>query len=476
MRYPAKYSIIIILFLFLMGSSELHGQRGPRLFLRAPDVLPGTLPEMRTPAFWIDRTENPDKVILPLSGINEMNESYRERMKDPSALEHGLGEDIERQLGSWTGLVTLPPYLEGLSKEEFSNAVQEMVQSQIQFLTGRDHGNILAINYAEMEVAEMEAEMAFDQIGETGGVLYGITVADSRLRIIPTLRPEYVAVGDNSRSRWDMFNLDIIPISTPVQVLHYSASGGYLLVLCDRGFGWVRAEEVALAGKESIGGSVPGEAFVVCTGEKVPFYAGEDCKLVSGWMRMGDRLAYSVEGDRIQVRIPIRNIDGTLRMEKAWLREHADVSRGFLSYTPRNIMNQAFKLLDLVYDYTGAWYGRNHITILRDLFSCFGFELPGNGVLLQAYNYSGSVSPDEGKEAQYEAILTHQPLVTIQITRGHSQLFIGEHEGIPYVFDTHGYSYQGEEGNEYFIRRSCIYTPEIPGYMLGSEMVFVTLK
>ena len=476
MRFSKLISVLFILLLTLLGSHELQGQRGPRYFLRAPDVLPGTLPEMRTPGFWIDRADHPDKVILPLSGIREMNAAYRERLKDLPALEHDLGTAIERQLGAWTGLVALPPELENLSRDEQTAAIREMVRSQIGFLTERRHGNALALPYSEKEIGQMEAEMAFDRIGEQGPIRYGITVKDSRMRIIPTLRPEYVSVGDNSRSRWDMFNLDIIPISTPVQILHTSASGGYLLVLTGRGYGWIRSESIALAEKKQIAESVPEESFIVCTGEKVPYYADRDCRYVSGWMRMGDRLGCSDESGRLQVIVPFRSMDGNLRMEKAWLREDADVSKGFLSYTPRNIMTQAFRLLDLVYDYTGAWYGRNHVTILRDLFSCFGFELPGNGVLLQAYNYSGSVSPDEGKEAQYEAILSHPPMVTIQIARGHSQLFIGEYEGTPYVFDTHGYSIPDEEGNELYIRRSCIYTPEIPGYMLNSEIVFVELR
>lgn len=476
MRHPKLISANLILVLAMLGNSTMQGQRGPRHFLRAPDVLPGTLPEMRTADFWTSRVENPDEVILPLSGIVEMNAAYRERLKDLPALEHELGTAIERQLRSWTGLVALTPDLESFSAGERTAAIREMVQSQINFLTRRPHGNALAIAYSEDEIGRMQAEMAFDRIGESGRIMYGITVADSRLRIIPTLRPEYVAVGDNSRSRWDMFNLDIIPVSTPVRVIHVSASGGYLMVLTDRGYGWIRSGNIALGEKSAIDAAVPEKDFIVCTGEMVPYYSSSACKVASGWMRMGDRLGYSQEGDRIQVNIPCRNIDGTLRFEKAWLRGDADVSKGFLPYTPRNIMNQAVKLLDFVYDYSGAWFGRNHITMLRDLFSCFGFELPGNGDMLQAYNYSGSISPEAGKEAQYKAILSNPPFVTIQVTRGHSQLYIGEYEDVPYVFDTHGYSIPDEEGNEMDIRRGCIYTPEIPNYMLGSEMVFVELR
>jgi hypothetical protein len=81
-----------------------------------------------------------------------------------------------------------------------------------------------------------------------------------------------------------------------------------------------------------------------------------------------------------------------------------------------------------------------------------------------------------GKEAQYQAIMKNEPCATIQISMGHSQLYLGEYKGIPYVFDTHGYGYTADDAKEYIIRRSCIYTPELPEYMLKKEMVFVKLQ
>ena len=209
---------------------------------------------------------------------------------------------------------------------------------------------------------------------------------------------------------------------------------------------------------------------------RFPIYTDASCQVVSGWLRMGDKLSYSDKGGQVRVQVPFRKMDGTLSIEQAWLKRDADVSKGFLPYTQSNIIHQAFKLMDLVYDYTGGWMGRNHVTILRDLFACFGFELPGNGVLLQAYNYAGSIQPEIGQEKQYQAMMENEPFVTVQVTRGHSQLYLGEYEDTPYVFDTHGYAYTGEDENEYVIRRSCIYTPELPSYMLKSELTFVKLR
>ncbi len=455
---------------------SLFGQKEPSHYRRAPDVLPGTLPEMRTPDFWIARTENPDRVILSLAEILQKNKTFQEKMKNLPALEHGMGTEIKEQIESWCGLIAIPPDLASLSQTQLNQVVKEMIQSQIKYLRKKNYGNILGIGYADWEINSFEENMGLEKVGEIKNIQHGITVHDSRIRIVPTPKPEHVAIENTGRARWDMFNLDVVPIASPLQILHTSKDDAYMFVLTERGYGWINSENIAITKQNQIAKSISDKKFIICTGETVPYYSDSACKYFSGWLRMGDRLNYSKVNDQFEISIPFRKSDASLSFEKGWLKKDADVNIGFLPYTKRNILKQTFKLLDQVYDYTGAWFGRNHATILRDLFSCFGFTLPGNGTLLKAYNYSGSIKPDVGKEAQYQAIMKNEPCTTIQITGAHSQLYIGEYKGIPYVFDTHGYVYTGDDGKEFVIRRSCIYTPELPDYMLKKEMTFVKLQ
>ena len=152
-------------------------------------------------------------------------------MKDLAALENELGPDIEKQMQSWTGLLATAPNLVSLSRSELVSSVQEMVQAQVKQMRKGAYGNVLGIQLADWELDAFEKEMAFDRIADLKGIRHGITVQSCRIRVVPTLRPEHVAIGDNGRARWDMFNLDVIPIASKVQVLHTSASGAYLLVL-----------------------------------------------------------------------------------------------------------------------------------------------------------------------------------------------------------------------------------------------------
>ena len=196
---------------------------------------------------------------------------------------------------------------------------------------------------------------------------------------------------------------------------------------------------------------------------------------------MGDRLPLVSKKKPLKIKVPVRKTDGTLTTGIAWLPGDADVHVGYLPYTRRNIVMTAFKLLDNSYDFTGTFYGRQHETTYCDIFACFGFELPYHGGLFTHYGDDKTVMlPETSKEEQYKTILKHEPFVTIQTTLmnrgGHAQLLLGEYNGVPIVFDQHGYSYKNEDGNQLIIARCCIGDVSMPVYFLKSKVTFLELK
>lgn len=189
---------------------------------------------------------------------------------------------------------------------------------------------------------------------------------------------------------------------------------------------------------------------------------------------MGDRLPVILGK---QVRVPVRNMDGSLTSAKCYLREDADIHQGWLPYTRRNIVITAFKLLDNSYDFSGAWFGRQHETTYRDIFSVFGFRLPWHGALFTIFGHNEKVlQPDIGKEEQYKIILQNEPFMTLQSCGGHAQLFLGNYNGMPIVLDQHGYGYKDENGIEFEIRRCCIGDMTQPSYFLKRKVTFCTLQ
>ena len=444
------------------------------LYKRAPDVLPGTIPEMRTTAYWINRMENPDEVILTHNEIEGMNAAYEQRIHSSDPFK-GIKKDRIPDISYWwPGRVLVVPDFHRMDRSAIADTVRGRIDIQIKFLRKQPWGNSLAVEYADWQIDEFENEMALDMVGGEVRIRDGMAVRNTRLRNVPSFYPNEMAVRENAKTRWEAWNVCILKICSPVTVLHPSRSGEYLLVAGDEGYGWVRSEDIAFGNSDRIAEFTAPGKFVVCTGDRIQFYSDPQCIYASGWLRMGDRLPLILGG---QVRVPVRTVDGRLTAEKAYFRPDAEIHRGWLPYTRRNIVETAFKLLDNPYDWSGAWFGRQHENTYRDIFSVFGFRLPWHGALFTIYGHNETVLYSEvGMEEQLITILKNEPFVTLQSCGGHAQLFLGEYNGVPIVLDQHGYGYEDEEGNYVEVRRCCIGTVKMPTYFLTRNVTFCTLK
>ncbi|MFA6471150.1 MAG: SH3 domain-containing protein [Candidatus Latescibacterota bacterium] len=485
---PKNLSLSLI-FILMFGAYAANAD----FYGRAPEVLPGTIAEMYTTAFWIAKMKAPDQVILSSSAILAMNDSYRSRMKaDPFKDADKDRIPNQSDLNRWPGRYIVLPDLASMTPVQVSAAVKEEVGKDINFMRGKysknviglksvefkEFGNMLAIRYTDWELDRFEKEMAADTIGGSVTPLDAVTVCDARLRIVPTFTPEQVGLMENGKARWDVWNVNVVRIGSPVSVLHHSRSGGYVFVLSPEGYGWIKTEELAFGSKAEISKLSRPASFVVCTGDRVPYYSDETCTYAGGWFRLGDRLPLVSKSNPRLVAIPFRKADGKLSSEKAWLAKDADVSVGWLPYTRRNVITLAFKMMGNPYDWSMAWYGRNHETTVRDLFACFGFELPFNAELFTFFSNNNKrvVRPDEGKAEQYKAILANEPFLTIYTCGGgHCSLFIGENNGEPIVMDTNGYGYD-KDGIRYEIRRWTLTDTSQPEYFLKTNFTFCELK
>jgi len=465
--------LIVITLTYLFLGSAAYSE----LYRRAPDVLPGTIPEMRNTMFWISRMDNPDEVILSTDAIQNMNREYQKKIHSPDPFRGVQKERIPDLSHWWPGYVMAVPDLYSMQLQAVADTVRARIKLEIEYLRGSDFGNALAVRYSDHEIDAFEHEMAPDLVKNDIKIRRGIAVRTTHLRNVPSFSPYQIGLQDSGKMRWDMFNVCILKIVKPVTVLHKSRTGEYLFVLCGEGYGWVNSSDVAFGDKKKIDEFVTPQNFVVCTGDRELFYSDKSCSYASGWFGMGDRLPLAESGNSREIKIPFRMPDGQLITETVWLAEDADVHIGWLPYTRRNIVITAFKLLDNSYDFTGGWFGRNHETTYRDIFACFGFELPFHGTLFTHFGHNETVMlPEIGNKEQYRLILENEPFVTLQSCGGHCQLLLGEYDGIPVVLDQHGYGYEDEEGNILEVRRCCIGNVRMPTYFLTRPITFLELK
>lgn len=447
------------------------------LYRRAPDVLPGTLPEMRTPEYWIARMEKPDEVILTPDAIQRMNGAYVKFISGPDPFRDVSKERVPNLSYWWPGYVTVQPNIASMTSKAIADTVRARVRVEIEFMRSKPFGNALAVEYSSRALDAFEREMAVETVRDDLKPRAGIAVRYTRLRNVSSFFPEHQGITENGKTRWDQWNVGILKIAKPVTVFYPSRSGEYLFVLSEEGYGWVRSEDIAFGSTQTIQAFVKSPDFVVCTGDRVQFYSDANCTVSSGWFGMGDCLPLAEAKNPRLVKIPVRKSSGVFFTETAWLAKNAEVHAGWLPYTCRNIVMTAFKLLDNTYDWSGAWFGRQHETTYRDIFSVFGFRLPWNGGLFTFYGKNTEVmKPDIGAENQYKMILKHEPFVTVQSCGGHAQLLLGDYNGMPIVFDQHGYGYKDENGKELEVRRCCIGDVRTPSYFLTRKVTFLELK
>lgn len=478
---PCRFSIcglavlpILCCLLVVSFSETLSAQSG--LYNRAPDVIPGTTPEMRTPEWWIQALDNAQDVVMSPDRIGEMNRAYQQRILEIEQSDSDAGSRVRQQLTGTPGLFAHRPDIHAIPASNLAETVRDIVDGQAGVLRRRTYGNTLGVEYAGHELDALENEMARNAIPDEIQPKPGITVSDTRLRIVPALRHEYIGLMQTGKTRWDVWNLDVLPIASAVQVLHVSRSGGHLFVFSDYGFGWVPSEQVAFASQSEIDAVTGAERFVVSIGDRVPFYSGTEYPVVSGWMRMGSRLPVSGSAGELTVTVPLRKMNGALDLQTARLAPDADIHVGLLPYTRENVIQLGFRMLDNLYDWTGGWYGRNDGTVLRDIFKTFGFDIPANGVLLSLFSESNRVSStDSGREERYRDMSAADPFTTFMTSRsGHSLLYMGSLNGTPVVFDTHGYGYE-EEDAEIEVRRWSVATLELPDYLLRQDVTITDI-
>jgi hypothetical protein len=454
---------------------------------RAPDVYPGMLPEMRTPEYWISRMSRPDDVLLAPSEIERRNRAFQAFLKSPDPFQGIPAEHRPALMSWWPGFLPFPPDIRAMTPAARSDSVRSWISAQIHYLRAGRFANVTGVRYSARDLDRFEQEMARDILPREIHPRQGIVVRPALLRVIPSFLPPEQGICDSSLSvsgktiritvHWDTWNNGVLKTGAPVEALHSSRSGEHLFIMSGPRYGWAKAEDIAFADEREIREFSDPSDFVVCTGNRVVFHTDSSCRSASGWFMMGDRLPLAEKSNPRKVKIPIRHADGGLSAGTAWLANNADVAVGWLPYSRRNVVSTALKLIDSPYDWSGGWFGRDHITIYRDIFAVFGFDLPWHDGLFTFYGQNPDrIEPGIGRDRQFREVLAHEPFITILSCNGHAKLLFGGHNGAPAVFAHYGHGYTDARGEYLELCRTYIGDMLIPAYFLNNPITFLELK
>jgi len=142
---------------------------------------------------------------------------------------------------------------------------------------------------------------------------------------------------------------------------------------------------------------------------------------------------HSVMGNCYVIKIPFREADGRLTFRNGYIPVDEDVHYGFLPYTQKNLVQQAFKMLHQPYGWGEMSGGRDCSRFIMDLFNTFGILMPRNSNLQAKMGIPLGALEGKTIEEKKKILDRAVPLATLLRMPGHIMLYLGRHNGEHYA-------------------------------------------
>lgn len=437
----------LLLCAFVLAGAPALAREVPALEPFA-DGVRGIPAERLTPAFWIERLREPERVVLTRSEIDARNATLLRT--DPSMHDlRTLPSTLRReQVAGWiTGLADAP------TRTLYDEA-----------------GTPIAADALAAIVANRDLEA----IPASQPTRHGLVVERAALRAFPSALRVFSEPGDHDIDR---FQESALFPGTPVVPVHQSRDGQWLFVLSPRYAAWIARDRVAAGTAAEVFGYVDRAPYRIVTAATArTVYTPEQPALSRLQLDMGLRLPLvdppadgQVNGQHAYashvVQLPLRRADGSLAFAPALLPASADSAPGYLPLTRANLVRQSFKFLGERYGWGHAYDARDCSGFVSEVYRSMGVELPRN-------TRDQAVSPalekrrfgeDDDHDARLAAAraLDVGDLVYIP---GHVMMVIGAIDGAPWVIhDTTGIGYLGADGQLQRDRlNGVVVTPLLP--------------
>ena len=414
-----SYYILIFCLLFSCGCCNI--QR--RTSFPAPVSIPNTIREMKTAGFWTAKIENPDKIILDVKAIEELDTKIE---KELNLIINPLNEPLSRNGKRLKA--NLQKEIENFSKQKLYTANRKLAD--------------------ESFYAPIEQNMNLSRIEDKFNASFGFLTHYDNQRLIPIDELLTKEPGDYEFDELQNSSLDL---GTPLIILHTSKDGLWVYAQAPSSSGWFKKERVALCGPGEFKELLSGKNFIVVTSAKADIFLDENLTKHYDYVRMGAKFTFNETANPkvFEIIIPVVTQEGKFLAQKAYIKK-GDANAGFLAYTARNTIEQAFKLINSPYGWGGAAGEQDCSSYMQEIFATVGITLPRNsgaqaktGMPLGSFK-GGSEIEEKLKIIKQKAV----PGITIFQLKGHVVLYIGMHKNAPYVIhETYGYGQKIDSEN-----------------------------
>lgn len=376
---------------------------------KAPLYLTSTTPEQLTPEYWINRLPNPDRLVKNAQQLETFN------------------DEIEAMIPQRRNLFKMDKTIAGKS-------IKDVLEQEYKTVSGRllydEQDKKVPKSFFEKEVQPI---LGIETIPSRITIRWGAAVRATSVRALPTDYRVFEDVGD---IEFDQLQFTLIKLWTPAAIYHTSADGKWYYIQSPYVRGWVKSKDMAVfSSREELKKYVKGSDFLTVTGESIQIYQNAELSEKGQRPTMGTYIPVAEKtADSYAVWMPVRGAEGKAGLKKAYVSRKSDVSQGFLPYTQRNVITQAFKLLGARYGWGGTYNGRDCSGFTHDVFLSFGIAMPRDS-RQQAYvgTQLGHFKPFEDEAAKKAALRAALPGMTLLRKPLHIMLYLGEVDGKFYI-------------------------------------------
>jgi hypothetical protein len=416
---------INILFLFGIAVSLAGCASHQKNISVAPSLLPNVTRPMKTAGFWISRHADPDKLVLDDSQIAALNSK------------------LVAELGVTTDISVFPSKVSGADlRKELENQLRSFVSKTFYFA----NGSVVGQNYFD----QIKAQMDLFKINSEVPVRFGFIVHYADQRLLPAADILTAEPGDID---FDEVQNSALDVGTPIAILHDSRDGEWFYGRGHSSSGWVRKEFVALCQHNDIR-EWQAKPFLVSLSPKVDIFRDVERRQYYDFVQMGTRFPLIEEREQgvATILFPNRAEDGTLVWREGYVNA-ADVHEGYLKYTPRNIIEQAFKLLNAPYGWGGMNGEQDCSRFLQEVFATVGIDLPRNSAEQIKVCPALATFNEKTKLKQKLDILRSQAPggITLLYMKGHIMLSLGTVDNEPYAIHA-TWAYRENNGSKETVR------------------------
>lgn len=401
---------LLFVFFSLLGlAAGVHADESPTY--RAPTMLLDTHPAMQTPGFWIKRHPSPDAVIMDAEGINLLNQRIREKfkaVKDFLALPESFsGDDLSLEL---------------------RNTVQELKE--------KGYFNSQGEPVSELFFQEVTSNLNLTSVPSVIEPQFGFVLRYTPQKFLPTNEGFYEKPGDVD---FDYLRNNSLELATPVVILIKSFDNQWAYTLGPSSDGWVMTKDISPCAHKDIEEYLSQTSWSVVVEAKADVF--EDAQLIQfdQYVQMGARFPREKKQETpgvVALKVPSLLGNGRFSFKTVYM-DKRDVNDGFLPYTARTILKQAFKLLNESYGWGGMYGQQDCSRFLQQIFSTVGVALPRDskdqskvGVAVASFDPVTPAVAEAQKKDFFAKIKDGALILTL---KGHIMLYLGNVDGKPYV-------------------------------------------